>query len=143
MCVALGVRMTKLPLLLAVPVVVFAQGAAAAPTDLARTLELEVVEVTKTSTETVRLALVLDGRGTSQLSLPIGGLFYTYRARIEGAQSGKVPATISLRRSDPKSNGGANIDVDAGATLASGVRTIVANVARPDGSRIELALTLK
>ncbi|MGZ3416437.1 MAG: hypothetical protein ACXWUG_06060 [Polyangiales bacterium] len=132
------------PLLLSLPVVaLLASGVAhAAANDDIRTVDVEVVDAQKGTTETTRMTVALDGQRSSKLSIPIGDYQYFVDARCEPALSGHVPTTIKVKRTDLRPGSPGRIDVESGAAVSPGVRTVVATVSRPDGSRIEVAIRI-
>jgi hypothetical protein len=115
-------------------------GAHAAGNDEIRTLDVEVVDAQKGASETTRMTVALDGQRSSKLSIPIGEYQYAIDARCEPALSGHVPTSVKLRRLDLRPGAPGRLDVESGAAVSPGVRTVIATVMRPDGSRIEVAV---
>lgn len=112
----------------------------AAANDDIRTVDVEVLDLQKGTSETTKMTLALDGQRSSKLSLPIGDFQYQVDARCDQALSGHVPTTVKLRRYDMRPGSPGRLDVESGAAISPGVRTVIATVQRPDGSRVEVAV---
>lgn len=110
-----------------------------------RNVEVEVIDTSKDkTTETARITIaVADGGKTGNVGVPIGPLWYTLSVASEGAQAGSVGMVIKLRRSDNRPGSPANISVDVASPMKPGPRTVVSSIARPDGTKTEVAVRLR
>ena len=121
-------------------VLLAATAAHAAPTPTVRTLDVEVTDAAKGATDVTRFLLAFDGTKASHISLPIGDLGYHVSARCDLLANGALPITVGVHRTDNRPGSPAKIDVDLAVAIPVGVRTVIANAVRPDGSRIEVAI---
>jgi hypothetical protein len=112
----------------------------AAANEDVRTVDVEVIDLQKGASETTKMTVALDGTRSSKLSLPIGDFQDQIDARCDPALSGHVPTTVKLRRFDMRPGSPGRLDVESGAAVTPGVRTVIATVQRPDGSRVEVAV---
>lgn len=124
-------------------VLLAATAAHAAPTPTVRTLDVEVIDAAKGATDVTRFSLVVDGTKSSHISLPIGDLGYHVNARCDPFANGVLPINVGVHRADPRPSSPARVDVDLAVAIPVGVRTIIANAVRPDGSRIEVAIRVR
>lgn len=122
-------------------VILVASLAHAAPTPHTPvTLDVEISDTTKQSTETMKFLLAMDGNRATKLSLAAGDFAYQLDARCEGVSSGALPVTLKLFRGDHRSGSPGRIELEVNVSVAVGTRTVVATATRPDGTHVELAV---
>ena len=134
--------MNKARLLPLVPLAIVLGSSAAegAASPTIRTLDIEVVDTTKTGSETTHFALAIDGQRSTKLSVPAADLSYQLDARCESPAGGALPIELKLHRGDHRPASPLRVDVEFAVSVPVGVRTVVATAARPDGSKVEIAV---
>lgn len=126
----------------ATAVLLVASFAHAAPSS-SRTIDVEITDSngsTNGTKETMHFNLALDGSNSTKVSMAAGDFSYRIEARSDGSNGSAVPVGLKLNRSDHRSGSPGRIDVDLNAAVPLGNRVVVATAARPDGTRIEIAL---
>lgn len=124
----------------ATSVILVASLAHAAPIPTPRTLDVEISDTSKQSTETMKFLLAMDGTRPTKLSMAAGDFAYQLDARCDGVSAGALPITLKLFRGDHRSGSPGRIDLEVNVAVAVGTRTVVATATRPDGSHVELAV---
>ena len=120
-------------------VLTVAASASGGTNTLVRTLDIDVVDASKTGTESTRFVLALDGQKPAKMALSVGDLSYQIDARLE---SSSAAVGLSIHRYDKRPGSPARVDLELSVSPPPGARTVVASALRPDGSKVELAVRL-
>lgn len=133
-------NLTRLWPLVPLAIILATSAAHGAAPPAIRTLEIEILDATKSTNDTTRFALAIDGPKSTKLSVPAGDLSYQLDARCESPTAGMIPITISIHRGDHRPGSPLRLDFDSALSVPIGVRTVVVAAARPDGSKVEIAV---
>jgi hypothetical protein len=108
-----------------------------------RQAEVEISEATGSASLTTRFVLGLTDNELSQLRAQAGDVHYVLKLRRDTRAAGQSLLSCEAERIERGRRAARDVHVRAAAVVEIGRRVTLASVARPDGSRFELAVTLR
>lgn len=122
-----------------------AHGAATSSPNDPHLVDVEITDDASSKPQTMRISLAVDAHGRSMVYLPVGDLNYSITAKVDPPAHGEtmVPTRLDVHRTDPHPGSPQRFDVAVDTALAIGARVTIATIARPDGTKIEIAARLR
>lgn len=114
------------------------------PSPAAQQAEVEITEAAPGgASQTMRFVLGVTDNEMSQIKAQAGGVHYTLKLRRDTRLPGRSLLSCDAERIEHVGRAIRDVRLQAAALVELGRRVTLARVARPDGSRFELAVTLR